>query len=335
MEGAPIAARGARVLLVVLSTLALTLASGGSAGALAPAADVSAVVSADAGGPGVIESLGASHVPLTRSVEVTSQGHGFLQVRFLQNVRFGATGPSPHATVSFEGGGGFAGLAFVEDNSQNPVALMAGRIDQLLSCARRCVPGSGGVVVRSQGLLRDGEAVSSPHIIPAGLYRMYILSNAGPATVRLNFPDIPGTSEGTQKLLAYTYTGAKVALPDNRAPSNQAALYYAGTSGAIATSGLLFSYVEAIGESHQGGAVYTCEYGATEPQGAYAPYCPGGSADVSDPSANPNAAPFGYRVTRHSFRANVAAGTYGLGGGFLTAGNSIETGTTVAVWLSY
>lgn len=279
---------------------------------------------------------GLAPIPLTRSVVISTQGNGYVPVRLLKAVSFAGSGDAPHATLSVDGGGGFAGVALVQDGAATPAALLAGRIDRALSCSVRCVAGSGGIVVRSQNLARGGDAVNSPHLLPAGVYRMYLLSTSGPASVRLTMPELPGVDGTTQELVSYTYTGARVALPQNLAPAGQRSLYYAGTSGEIATTGMLFTYTEVVGEASPVGQTYTCRYdGGTTHPASYAPRCPGGTADVGDPVVNPTASPLGFRSTRHSFFANVAPGTYGLGGGYVTTSNSIDTANTVAVWLSY
>lgn len=211
-----------------------------------------------------------------------------------------------------DGAGDFAALALVEQGQRGPAAtLVVTKSSDKVRCGGPCIQANNPYTVQ---VLNGLSGANGPDNLPAGDYRMYVVSDA-PASVDLTFPELSGST------LLQPGPAAKADLrlaAENRlSPVPGALTYSAGNTHRLAGKGLQFTQLTDTGGLTGPAEKGTCLYVGEEEAGDYAPGCP--TAEIVGTSRSASVGTF---HTSKDFGTTVglAAGTYGLGGYIVRAG---------------
>ena len=158
-------------------------------------------------------------------------------------------GPGPAPWVTFEGPGRIAGIVLVPSGSASIIrdGLVA---VQFRSCPKRCQH------LPVNALMIKGTSFDGRETLRSGLYRLYVIADAGDLRVTLDLPQL----EGRTSLHVGGPKVADIATPvPHIAQSDGVTVYSAGASYDMTDHNGLFMSVNVLrDEQYRGGAFHEC-----------------------------------------------------------------------------
>lgn len=239
--------RKAGLFLLAGAVLALAVPQAGAAKAAAPTAAVQKAA------------------VLTQTVTVSGTQAGYVPVTVTKAMRLG----NPFATryrsaVTVTGGGKAAGFALIQDGLKGPV-LLGGR-----SAAYTPFVRANGIPVNN---LNFGADDGAEYAIPAGTYRLYLITGGKPTTVTLRF--LGGT--GSSRLTPTTKVKSVAQQVDltSPAPGPVGGVYSGGGAVTLTTPVLKFSLSRLDTSAHTESVQRSCYFLGDKPTGPlpYGPTC--------------------------------------------------------------
>lgn len=212
---------------------------------------------ASAGGTSV--AAGAVRgVPLGGTVTLTGRTSGYLDVR----LPVAATLANGASGASISGGGRWAGF-YLTDTRRNGVRLLGGRAE--------------GSRLGPYMMPLGGVTNAASFRLPAGSYRLYLLTDGAPATVTLRLGGLSGRTSVTpsRRVPFDLYTPAAIAMSPGGGN-----VVVAGAAGALRGPGVAFDFLRTVNSHFQASNTEFCFYTRRPPSTplAYAPGCP---ADIT------------------------------------------------------
>lgn len=130
---------------------------------------------------------------LTGTVTISGAKTGYVPVTIARDARLGDPfHVSRRDSVKIEGGGRMAGFALVQDGRQGPV-IVGGRSEFTVPYAQR----QGEFIYDALNGPPQGD---DSYLLPAGSYRLYLLTDGKPTKVTLRFGGLRGQSALTPKV---------------------------------------------------------------------------------------------------------------------------------------
>jgi hypothetical protein len=234
---------------------------------------------AQAGGPAPRAGATATPAVLTGSVTLAGTDTGFIPVTVTKDMQLG----NPFVTtnrgaVTVTGGGEAAGFALIQDGLKGPI-LLGGRSEAFAPYVK-----DHGIAVNSLNFNPDDGATFA---VPAGDYRLYLITGGKPTTVTLKF--IGGT--GSSALAPTTKVESVVQQVDltTPVPGPVGGVYSGGGAVTLTTPVLQFSLNRLDTSVHTESVTRYCYYLGDKPTGpqAYGPACAApaeGAPVIFDPS---------------------------------------------------
>ena len=299
-----------RALSLAFSVALLAVGLGGSLPALASHVSV-------------CEHDGTHPIELTEPIELCQQvvlegdQTGFVRVKAPEDFGF-RPGTGPGGGVSLDGDGTVGFLL-----TQDPPSL-----EGTFAFRLKYPPAlAGSIPYTSFGC-------GSSCLLPAGNYRLYLITSGAPAKVTLR---LTGELQGAAELPPMHFPDSETKLLPARLPEVPTrAVNSAGETGQLTSSGLIFSAIAAFHPNQAsailGGCLYHGDPG--DPQIAYLPGCPSPSADVETPvfpDPTVSLGPAGQRLEGFS---RLPAGTYGVGTWYAAASTD-SSAASLVIWLEY
>lgn len=250
---------------------------------------------ASAGGTSVAAGTVRRGAPLAGTVTLTGRTSGYL------DVRLPVAATLDHVSgLSVSGGGRWAGF-FLTDSKPNGVRLLGGRAE-----------GSklGTYLMPLQGIARTGALR-----LPAGSYRLYLLTDRTAATVTLRLRGLAGRTSLTpsRRVPFDLYTPAATAISPGGGN-----VVVAGAAGTLRGPGVAFDFLRTVNSHFQASNTVFCFYTSRPPSTplAYAPGCPAAVTPIITVVA-PGVGRSEGAV--YSAGADLPEGDYGQGFNFVSA----------------
>jgi hypothetical protein len=268
---------------------------------------------------------------LARTTVVTGARPAWMAVRLPAPATVATTFDST-PDLEVKGRGRFVGFALVPDDPEVPV-LLGGRLPKSSGNFHLLMPILGQIF--HSGILQlYGERTT----MPAGDYRLYLLPDGAPATVRLTLRGLTG------RTILRPSSPARYVLetPEVYSPEQTPNYYSAGTVAALDSRGLIFQALWVRLNAHLEGIYHFCWYDKAEleeqittqvvpPQVQYGPGCAGPGGGLTEDrrvDLEPHVKLYYEGV------APLPKGDYGQGFYFATASVVRKVGH-VTMWLSY
>lgn len=220
------------------------------------------------------------------------------------------------------GGGGFAG--FVLRSADGRLVFAGGRL---------VGPAASRTFVTPVGEVGDG---SGAWRLPAGTYRLYLLTAGGPTTVRLRLHGLSGSvrlAPASPRAFTLASPAPALAVPD---PVAAKPVYSVGGTTTVNGSTLSWSFLYHVHDVHTETDYWACTFlGKPTSPAPYAPGCIGGARDNQATHLLYSDEHVG-RATHYLMSSNqpLPAGDLGQGVWMATATPATEIGYT-HFWLTY
>jgi hypothetical protein len=274
---------------------------------------------------------------LTGTVTITGTETGFVPVTVPKDMSLGDPFITRYrAAVTVTGGGPAAGFALVEDDLQGAV-LVGGRSEAYEPYVERHgIPVSGLL-----GTPRpDAKPYDGTYAIPAGSYRLYLVTGGKPTTVTLRFIGASGVSRLTPTNRSDSVVQGRPL--DVLVPGPVGGVYSGGGAATMTTPVLQFGLNTLDTDVHTETVQRYCFYIGTKPTGpqAYGPGCvapgendsvafaPGGTTFLISDEGVGQASYYGFsaslttsRGSEEPVEADLATGTSFTSGGLVTGGD--------------
>lgn len=226
------------------------------------------------------------------------------------------------AGVVASGGGRLAGFALVSDEDRPERILVGGRLPWNVSASLPSVT----VVIPLAGYPFFG-----PYEIPAGDYRLYLLTDGEPARVELRFGGLDGETT-LQPVQAVPQTFRVLDEPLIATPGQG---YVAlGSSARLSSNGLIFNSRLARYESYIGERVESCVYERETTDTDFAPNCPPDGAGLALVTADLSAGAAGGATLDWGGVPHLTPGAWGTGFNQQSVGSLVSV-QYMALWLDY